>query len=80
MNVSSPVINPVTSLAVAPAILAAANLLLSHLERGQRVDAVVLRSAMEGFLPRPQGQVGEINVDGQSWQVPHEEVNRRSAL
>lgn len=47
MNISSPVTNPVTSLAVAPAILAAANLLLPHLERGQRVDAAVLRSAME---------------------------------
>lgn len=47
MNISSPVTNPVTSLAVAPAILAAVNLLLPHLERGQRIDAAVLRRAME---------------------------------
>ena len=47
MNISSPVTNPVTSLVVAPAILGAANLLLPHLERGQRVDAAVLRNAME---------------------------------
>jgi len=52
MNISSPVTNPVTPLAVAPAILAAANLLLPHLERGQRVDAVVLRSAMETSFGR----------------------------
>lgn len=52
MNISSPVTNPVTSLAVAPAILAAANLLLPHLERGQRVDAAVLRSAMETTFGR----------------------------
>jgi len=52
MNVPSPVTNPVTSLAVAPAILAAANLLLPHLERGQRIDAVVLRSAMETAFGR----------------------------
>ena len=47
MNISSPVTDPVTPLAAAPAILAAANLLLPHLERGQRVDAVILRTAME---------------------------------
>ncbi|MDR6309056.1 hypothetical protein [Pacificitalea manganoxidans] len=35
MNISSPVTDPVTPLGAAPAILAAANLLLSHLERGQ---------------------------------------------
>lgn len=52
MNISSPVTNPVTPLAVAPAILAAANLLLPHLERGPRVDAVVLRSAMETAFGR----------------------------
>ncbi|SEN99298.1 hypothetical protein SAMN04489859_10277 [Paracoccus alcaliphilus] len=52
MNISSPVTNQVTSLAVAPAILAAANLLLPHLERGQRVDAAVLRSAMETAFGR----------------------------
>lgn len=45
MNISSPVTDPVTQ--PAPAILAAAHLLLSHLERGQRVDAAILRSAME---------------------------------
>nr|WP_321170058.1 strawberry notch family protein [Pseudodonghicola flavimaris] len=47
MNISSPVTDPVTPLAAAPAILAAANLLLPHLERGQRVNTVDLRSAME---------------------------------
>ncbi|WBU64661.1 strawberry notch family protein [Paracoccus aerodenitrificans] len=47
MNISSPAAAPVTPLAAAPAILAAANLLLPHLERGQRVDAVILRTAME---------------------------------
>ncbi|MBN9885673.1 strawberry notch-like NTP hydrolase domain-containing protein [Salipiger abyssi] len=47
MNISSPVTDPVTPLAPAPAILAAANLILPHLERGQRVDAAILRSAME---------------------------------
>ncbi|TDX20976.1 strawberry notch-like NTP hydrolase domain-containing protein [Rhodovulum visakhapatnamense] len=47
MNISSPVTDPVTPLAAAPAILAAANLILPHLERGQRVDAAILRGAME---------------------------------
>ena len=47
MNISSPVTDPVTPLAAAPAILAAANLLLPHLERGQCVDATILRDAME---------------------------------
>mgnify|MGYP003628860624 FL=1 len=47
MNISSPVTDPVTPLGAAPAILAAANLLLPHLERGQRVDTADLRSAME---------------------------------
>ncbi|MCA0850716.1 strawberry notch-like NTP hydrolase domain-containing protein [Salipiger thiooxidans] len=47
MNISSPVTDPVTPLAAAPAILAAANLILPHLERGQRVDAAILRDAME---------------------------------
>ena len=42
MNISSPVAAP-----VAPAILAAANLLLPHLERGQRLDAAALRGTME---------------------------------
>lgn len=37
MNMASP----------APAILAGANLLLPHLERGERIDAAVLRAAME---------------------------------
>lgn len=45
MNISSPVTDPVTQ--PAPAILAAANLLLPHLERGQRVNAAILRDAME---------------------------------
>jgi predicted RNA methylase len=47
MNMVFPATDPVTPLAAAPAILAAANLLLPHLERGQRVDAVTLRGAME---------------------------------
>lgn len=47
MNMVFPVADPVTSLAAAPAILAAANLLLPHIERGQRVDAATLRAAME---------------------------------
>jgi len=47
MNMVFPVADPVTPLAAAPAILAAASLLLPHLERGQRVDAATLRGAME---------------------------------
>ena len=47
MNMVFPVADPVTPMAAAPAILAAANLLLPHLERGQRVDAASLRNAME---------------------------------
>lgn len=47
MNMVFPVTDPVTPLAAAPAILAAANLLLPHLERGQHIDAVTLRGAME---------------------------------
>ncbi len=47
MNISSPVTDPVTQLTAAPAILAAANLILPPLERGQRVDAAILRGAME---------------------------------
>ncbi len=47
MNISSSVTHPVTPLAAAPVILAAANLLLPHLERGQRVDTAILRNAME---------------------------------
>ncbi|NTA48974.1 DEAD/DEAH box helicase family protein [Agrobacterium tumefaciens] len=38
---------PVAPVAYAPGILAAANHLLGHLERGERVDATVLRSVME---------------------------------
>ncbi|MBB5221054.1 putative RNA methylase [Amaricoccus macauensis] len=47
MNMLFPVTDPVTPLAIAPAVLTAANLLLPHLERGQRVDAATLRAAME---------------------------------
>lgn len=47
MNMVFPVTDPATPLAAAPAILAAANHLLPHLERGQRVDAATLRGAME---------------------------------
>ncbi|SFD88621.1 strawberry notch family protein [Salipiger profundus] len=45
MNISSPVTDPV--MPMAPAIFAAAHLILPHLERGQRVDAAILRSVME---------------------------------
>ncbi|NOG70839.1 strawberry notch family protein [Roseicella sp. DB1501] len=47
MNIMSPVTAPVAPAAPAPAILAAAHHLLGHLERGQRVDATILRTAME---------------------------------
>ena len=47
MNMVFPVADPVTPLAAAPAILAAANLLLPSLERGERIDAATLRRAME---------------------------------
>ncbi|MBK0327231.1 strawberry notch family protein [Rhodobacteraceae bacterium F11138] len=47
MNISSPVTDPVTPVGAAPAILAAAHLILPHLERGQCVDAAILRGAME---------------------------------
>ncbi|SOC11574.1 hypothetical protein [Rhodobacter maris] len=47
MNISSPVTDPVTPFGAAPAILATANLLLPHLERGQRVYTAILRDAME---------------------------------
>lgn len=46
MNMVFPLADPVMPQA-APAILAAANLLLTSLERGERVDAATLRSAME---------------------------------
>ncbi|MBN9032608.1 MAG: strawberry notch family protein [Rhizobiales bacterium] len=42
MNIASPV-----AAAAAPTVLAAAHRLLDHLERGQRIDATVLRGAME---------------------------------
>ncbi|MFA6219951.1 MAG: strawberry notch family protein [Erythrobacter sp.] len=47
MNIAVPVATPATPIAHAPAILAAASHLLTHLERGERVDAAILRSAME---------------------------------
>ena len=47
MNMVFPVADPVTPLAAEPAILAAANLLLPSLERGERIDAATLRRAME---------------------------------
>ena len=47
MNAILPVAAPVASTASAPAILAAAHHLLGHLERGERVDAAILRTAME---------------------------------
>jgi len=42
MNITSPIAVP-----AAPAVLVAAHHLLDHLERGQRIDAAMLRSAME---------------------------------
>ncbi|MBB5704092.1 putative RNA methylase [Ochrobactrum daejeonense] len=47
MNITLPLAAPVAPVAHAPAILAAANHLLGHLERGERIDAAILRSAME---------------------------------
>ena len=47
MNMGSPVTDPVTSFAAAPAILAAATTLFGHLERGQHIRAATLRDAME---------------------------------
>ena len=47
MNMTAPVAVPATPIAPAPAILAAAYDLLEHLEQGQRVDAALLRGAME---------------------------------
>ncbi|MCR4269394.1 strawberry notch family protein [Nitratireductor sp. ZSWI3] len=47
MNMVFPAADPAAPLGPAPAILAAANLLLPHLERGQRIDAATLRTAME---------------------------------
>ncbi|OQM76820.1 methylase [Pseudaminobacter manganicus] len=44
---TTPVTVPATPIAHAPAILAAAHDLLNHLEQGQRVDAAMLRVAME---------------------------------
>ncbi|MFZ5681733.1 MAG: strawberry notch-like NTP hydrolase domain-containing protein [Pseudomonadota bacterium] len=45
-NVNAP-LSPVRDIKTAPAILAAAHLLLPDLERGQRIDAPILRAAME---------------------------------
>jgi len=47
MNMASPAAGPAAQLAAAPAIIAAATLLHPHLERGERIDAAVLRAAME---------------------------------
>ena len=47
MNMTAPVAVQVTPIAHAPAILAAAHDLLEHLEQGQRVDAALLRAAIE---------------------------------
>lgn len=47
MNIAMPMATPATPIAHAPAILAAASDLLTHLERGERVDAAILRSTME---------------------------------
>ena len=47
MNMVFPMADPVTPVAAAPAVLTAANLLLPHIERGERIDAATLRAAME---------------------------------
>ncbi|WP_367715097.1 strawberry notch family protein [Nitratireductor sp. GISD-1A_MAKvit] len=47
MNMVFPAADPAAPLGTAPSLLAAANLLLPHLERGQRIDAATLRTAME---------------------------------
>jgi predicted RNA methylase len=47
MNMTAPVAVPATPIAHAPAVLAAANEILGHLEQGRRVDAATLRAAME---------------------------------
>lgn len=47
MNMVFHAVDPAAPLGPAPAILAAANLLLPHLERGQRINAAMLRTAME---------------------------------
>ena len=47
MNMTAPVTVSATPIAPAPAVLATANKILDHLEKGQRVDAAILRAAME---------------------------------
>ncbi|EJU11179.1 putative methylase/helicase [Sphingomonas sp. LH128] len=47
MNILSPVTLPATPVTRASPILAVALQLLDHLERGQRIDAAILRAAME---------------------------------
>jgi predicted RNA methylase len=47
MNIMSPVTAPVAPIAHAPAIIAAASHLLPFIERGERIDAAILRAAME---------------------------------
>ncbi|HEY8248560.1 MAG TPA: strawberry notch family protein [Hyphomicrobium sp.] len=47
MNIALPVAASTTPIAHAPAILAVASHLLTHLERGERVDSAILRAAME---------------------------------
>lgn len=47
MNILSPVALPAAPVTRASPILAAAQQLLDHLERGQRIDAAILRAAME---------------------------------
>ncbi len=47
MIIRSPVAPPAASVTRAPPVLGAALRLLDHLERGQRIDAAILRAAME---------------------------------
>ncbi|MQW87814.1 strawberry notch family protein [Sinorhizobium saheli] len=53
MNIILPAAAPVAPVAHAPGILAAASHLLGHLERGERVDAAILRRAMETAFGAP---------------------------
>ena len=66
--------DPVTPLATVPAILAAANLLLPHLERGQRVDAAALRAAMEAAFGGPDA------TGVWDWKLAYEAARRHSAV
>ena len=62
------------SVAKAAAIARAAQLLLLHLERGQRIDAPMLRGAMEGAL-------GASDADGGwDWKTAHDACEAATVL